>query len=93
MGAKSRNAKRVKTIEPETVIEVRTPIEEQCISRKKKFSTVDEVPSTAYDGVTALRGYLCDLCGWWHCTSGGTIRWRKPGRGNVQPGQEGLARR
>lgn len=86
MGAKSRNKKRLADIEPGPVIAVRSPIDEACISRKKKFSTLEDVPVTAYDGVTALRGYLCDLCHWWHCTSDGTIRWRKPGRGSVQPG-------
>jgi len=92
MGARSRNKLRVVTVEPETVIHVSSPIEERCYSGKIKFTSLEAVPENGYNG-TALRGYLCDLCGWWHCTSGGTIRWRKPGRGNVQPGQEGLARR
>jgi hypothetical protein len=90
MGARSRNKGRVANIPPGPIVAVRSPIEEQCITRKKKFDSLENVPVTAYDGVTALRGYLCDFCSWWHATSGGVVRWRHPGRGNVRPGVAGL---
>jgi hypothetical protein len=91
MGARSRNKRRLANVEPGPVLVVRSSIEERCYSRKVKFDSLESVPQNGYDG-TALRGYLCDLCGWWHCTSGGTIRWRSPERGNVQPGVQGKER-
>jgi len=92
MSQKSRNAKRVATIPDGPIVTVRSPFTEPCVSGKKKFTSADEAPTRGFNGAP-LRWYACTLCQWIHVTSGGTIRWRKPGRGNVQPGQEGLARR
>ena len=92
MGAKSRNKRRVAIVSPEILIRVSSPFEERCYTGKIKFRSLEDVPSNGFSGI-ALRGYNCTLCGWWHCTSGGTVKWRKPGRGNVQPGLEGRARR
>ena len=83
VGARSRNKKRVASIAGEVVLRVETPIDQPCYSRKIKFASLEDVPANGYDG-TPLRGYLCSLCGWWHCTSGGTIKWRRPERGSVR---------
>lgn len=91
MGGNTKNKKRIANIGPGPVLTARTQREDACLSGKAKYANVEEAPTNMRDG-RPLRWYECDLCGWMHVTSKGTLKWGRPERGSVRPGQ-GLARR
>jgi hypothetical protein len=55
-----------------------------CPSGKNQHRTEADVPLTVGPQGLPMRPYLCDLCGWWHGTSKGTIKFKSKERGSVR---------